>query len=503
MKITAIELTNVRGFKVLPWTKLSKKINVFIGANNAGKSTILKAIHSIQTDGELSTDDITIGEQIGKVKLLFDGKFPALESAILNGIYNFDLKTPQRRLNDQNDRFISTTATISQNEPDNAIYPFLSKRKSISFSDQINESNANAVTGNFTNLFSKIDRLVTPQFKSGNTQYIKACQDILGFEISTIASRSGKKGVYYVHNQEHIPLQSMGEGVTNIIGLITDLCMAENKIFIIEEPENDIHPTALKALMNFVIEKSDTNQFFVSTHSNIVMKYLGGAPESKIFSVNATLNDSQRPNLFVSTLKEISDNHNERRAVLEDLGYEFNDFGLWSAWLFLEESSAEVLIREWFIKWYAPELSHKLRTFSANSLSQIIPKFDDFNKLFVFLHLEPAYKNKVWVIVDGGNEENQIIEELHNRYIKNGWNKDNFSQFSEHDFENYYPTRFKEKIALAINQKDKQKKRSAKKLLLDEIKEWIVKDEKTAKAEFKKSAQDVINKLKEIAKVIE
>lgn len=503
MKITAIELTNIRGFKLLPETKLSKKINVFIGANNAGKSTILKAIHSVQMDDELSISDVTIGQKDGVVKLYFEGAFGDRLNFQYGSYYTFEFRTKARKLFSAGSVNYERTDPIPTMEPKNLIYPYLSKRKSISFSDEINEINTNAVTGNFTHLFSKIDRLVTPQFKTGNTQYIKACQDILGFEISTIASRSGKKGVYYVHNQEHIPLQSMGEGVTNIIGLITDLCVAENKIFIIEEPENDIHPTALKALMNFVIEKSDTNQFFVSTHSNIVMKYLGGAPESKIFSVNAALSDPQRPSLFVSTLKEISDNHDERRAVLEDLGYEFNDFGLWSAWLFLEESSAEVLIREWFIKWYVPELSNKLRTFSANSLSQIIPKFDDFNKLFVFLHLEPAYKNKVWVIIDGGNEENKIIEELHNRYIKNGWDTDNFSQFSEHDFENYYPTQFKEKIALAINQKDKQKKRIAKKELLNEIKAWIVKDEKTAKAEFKKSAQEIINKLKEIAKAIE
>ena len=35
MKITAIELTNIRGFKKLEKTQVSDKINVFIGANNS------------------------------------------------------------------------------------------------------------------------------------------------------------------------------------------------------------------------------------------------------------------------------------------------------------------------------------------------------------------------------------------------------------------------------------------------------------------------------------
>ena len=51
----------------------------------------------------------------------------------------------------------------------------------------------------------------------------------------------------------------MGEGVTNILGLITDLCVAENNIFLIEEPENDIHPKALKALLDLIASKADAN----------------------------------------------------------------------------------------------------------------------------------------------------------------------------------------------------------------------------------------------------
>lgn len=502
MKITAIELKNIRGFKFLPRTNFSKRINVFIGANNSGKSTILNTIFSLQRSDALVSTDVTIGEINGEVKLFFEGHFFGYGILKPGSSYSYDPITQQRKLFNENNGHVNNPKPIPPQEPNNLIYPYLSKRKSVNFNDQINEQNTNSVSGNFSNLFSKIDRLVTPQFQPGNAQYIKACRDILGFEISTLASPNGKKGAYFVHNQEHIPLIAMGEGVTNIIGLITDLCVAENKIFLLEEPENDIHPTALKSLMNFIIEKSDTNQFFVSTHSNIVMKYLGGSPGSKIFSINSELSDLKRPKLFISNLREVSDNIDDRRAVLENLGYEFNDFGLWNAWLFLEESSAEILIREWFIKWYTPELINKLRTFSANSLSQILPKFDDFNKLFVFLHLEPLYKNKVWVIIDGGNEENKIIEELRSRYIKNGWNEDNFTQFFEHDFENYYPERFKAKAKLVLAETNKQKKREAKKLLLEEIKHWIASDEKTAKEEFRISAEPVINKLKEIAKQI-
>jgi hypothetical protein len=322
----------------------------------------------------------------------------------------------------------------------------------------------------------------------------------LGFEVSSLAKGNGKQAVYFVYNLEHIPLTAMGEGVANVLGLITDLCVANESIFLIEEPENDIHPKALKALLQLIIEKSATNQFFVSTHSNIVMKYLGGVAESKVFSVTNELRDSTRKNLFVSEIKEISKNPEERRHVLEDLGYDFFDFDLWKGWLFLEESSAEIIIRDYLINWFVKPLKNKIRTFSAGGTSSIIPKFEDFDKLFIFLHLEPTYKNKVWVLIDSGGEEKKIISKMKDKYSKAGWNENNFSQLSEHDFENYYPTEFKSKVEEIAQITDKPKKRQAKKELLEEVKLWIVNDENTAKEKFKDSAKEVIERLKQIAK---
>lgn len=88
--------------------------------------------------------------------------------------------------------------------------------------------------------------------------------------------------------------------------------------------------------------------------------------------------------------------------MLEELGYEAFDFGQWKAWLILEESSAEVIIREFLIPTFVHKLINKLKTYSARSLSEIELKFKDFNNLFVFVHLEQIYKNKAWVIVDAG-----------------------------------------------------------------------------------------------------
>lgn len=501
MKITAITIENVRGFQKVPKTDFSNSINVFIGPNNAGKSTILNSIFLLQRQSVLNQNDITLGQKQGKIEIYHEGNH--LQYIHQNFDFNrliFRLENGQRNYGLANGTESgSNVSGIPEAEPNNLIYPYLSKRKVTGYNDKINGVSANSVHGNFSNLYSKIDRLVTPQYP-GNKQYIEACNSILGFEVSTLAIADGKQAVYFVHKFEHIALTAMGEGVANLLGLITDLCVAEERIFLIEEPENDIHPKALKALLQLIIEKSETNQFFVSTHSNIVMKYLGGVAESKVFNITNELRDATRKNLFVSDIKEISRNPEERRQVLEDLGYDFFDFDLWKGWLFLEESSAEIIIRDYLIKWFVKPFKNNIRTFSAGGTSSIIPKFEDFDKLFIFLHLEPTYKNKVWVLIDSGEEEAKIISKMKDKYAKAGWNENNFSQLSEHDFENYYPTEFKSKVEEIAQITDKQKKRQAKKILLEEVKLWIVNDENTAKEKFKDSAKEVIERLKQIAK---
>jgi hypothetical protein len=286
----------------------------------------------------------------------------------------------------------------------------------------------------------------------------------------------------------------MGEGVANLLGLIVDLCMAENKLFLIEEPENDIHPKALKKLLNLIAEKSANNQFIITTHSNIVAKYLGALTDSKLFSVSMDF----EIRIPTSHIEEIPNTPEARRNVLEDLGYDLFDFDLWSAWLILEESSAESIIKEFLIPWFAPDLQSKIRTFSARTLDEVESKFEDFNNLFVFLHLQPAYKNLAWVIVDGGEKEAGIIEKLKKTYTRSGWNANNFLQFSEHDFERYYPTKFKEEIDNVLKQPSGKHKQKDKTAILEQVKTWCKENPEEAKLGFQESASEVIEILQKI-----
>ena len=78
---------------------------------------------------------------------------------------------------------------------------------------------------------------------------------------------------------------------------------------------------------------------------------------SKVFNIETKFSDNQIPNAKCYELNEAE----ERRNALERLGYDLSDYDLWKAWLILEESSAERLIREYLIPWFIPELQGRLR----------------------------------------------------------------------------------------------------------------------------------------------
>ena len=503
MKINAIEIQDIRSFLKVPKTKFSDNINIFIGANNSGKSTILNCLLYLQSN-VLSLTDISIGRPVGIIELEYTAaNVPGIrDSAYGDTSIKIIFSKGNSNINiiykDAANASLGEFTRSQEREPNHIFCPFLSKRKVVAYSDSIIKDATESVSGNLQYLNAKIDRISDPNFQPANSKYVKYCEEVLGFRISASSTDQGKEAAYTIMNSEKIPIKSMGEGVANILGLIADICVSENKIFLIEELENDIHPKSLKALLNIIIENSSKNQFFITTHSNIVMKYLGGVDEAKIFKVSNDDKDKVKPKMFISKLTEVSDDAQERLEVLEDLGYEHFDFDLWKGWLFLEESSAETIIGKYLIPWFAEGLKNKLRTYSAKGVTNIKLKFDDFNKLFVFLHLQPSYKNKVWVLIDGGENESKIITELKEVYKKSGWEESQFMQLKHHEFEKYYPQIFEKDVnrIFSLGDKDAQRKEKAK--LLKLVTKWIIEDESGAKQSFATSAIEVIEILKEI-----
>jgi AAA domain, putative AbiEii toxin, Type IV TA system len=504
MWVSSLEINNIKSFAASGTIALDKKMNIILGANNAGKSTILRVLYQVQNQTSLTGSDVRIGASEANAYIALEDLDNETIVSMVNqgytrGIYIEGSRTWTNLQAKMKAGTSSNQISIAAVEPKNFIYPYLSKRKVQGYRREVHRNYLVDVSDTLINLTPKVDQLANPYYTK-HEEFERACIDILGFPITTFsaADNNGKQIGIIVNDYDSIPLEAMGEGVPNLLGLIVSLCMAKNKLFLIEELENDIHPRALKSLLELIIKKAEYNQFVISTHSNIVAKYLGSIPGSKIHYVSLAPYSAES-RIPTAIYKEVGNTPQDRREVLEDLGYDLLDYDLAKAWLFFEESSAERLVREFFIPWFLPGLQGKVNTVAAGGTSDVEPKFADFSRLFLFLHLKEMYKNHAWVMVDGDPSGQKIIDDLKQRYMPSGWAEDKFIKFSKENFEDYYPGRFAEKAQAALAIRDKQSKRAAKKALLDEVLAWIKSDQEQAKSEFEASAAEVIAILKAIA----
>jgi AAA15 family ATPase/GTPase len=514
MRVRSIRIQNFRSFVDSGELDLSD-INVITGENNSGKSSLIKALHLMQKGANNNYADVRASKHQSIIEINLENvthnslkrHHQEKDTKITIEIRSSDRKTGRTIISKPNHENNLKKATLSNtNEgkttgskiseiealpnqaPSHYIIPYLSNRKTTNYTEDVSEKNASQISENMHYLSAKIAKVAN----SGHPHYqyySNACKEILGVMITAVTSENGQQPGFFLPDESTISIYQMGDGVSNVVHLLTYLATSENKLFLIEEPENDLHPSALKALLNLIIESSQKNQFVISTHSNIVVSHLCSHENSKLFKISAE--KSKLP--IEAKINIVPKTAEARIQVLQDLGYSFSDYDMWEGWLLLEESSAERIIRDYLIPWFAPKLT-KIKTVSANGTGNLEPAFSDLHRLMLFIHLQPAYENRAWVIADGDESGKSAIKELQSKFTS--INPNNFSNFPQAQFEYYYPEEFNTQVSEALNIKNKDEKRKAKKELLQKVITWLEEDEPRAKSALKKSAQDVIKKLK-------
>lgn len=491
--ITKLAIKNFRAFSEIPETACAD-INVFIGENDKGKSSVLRAIHVMQDSGESIFQDCRLGTVETEIGILFrPDAIP--QPAPNNGRYDFVIKlNADRSRTGGNFQLLRAGAAgsrkISSSEGEHLIVPFLSRRKEERFTEKVTASNAGYVSTSFENLPSRLMKVFQ---SSAQEQYEKYCREILGYVVKPIMSQSGLKPGFVLPNDETLSVEQLGEGVVNIVALLVALTTSEGKVFLIEELENDLHPKALKALLNLITEKSVSNQFFISTHSNIVLKHLGSQPNAKVFKV--WQEDEPKDGIPTSHVDEVTTPEG-RVDVLRELGYDFAELALLEGWLLLEESSAQSIIEEFLIPWFAPKLQGRIQVFAANGIDDVEPAFKSLKHLVTFIHLEEEYKKRCWIRIDGGEKEETLIGDMQAAFKT--WPKERFANFSEHDFEKYYPPVFEEEVEAVLAIQKRSERRVEKRKLAVKVCRWLRVNGQEARAALEVSAADVIAHLRQI-----
>jgi len=479
MFIEKFQLTNFRSFASTEEIPCSR-VNVILGANNSGKSSILSALYASQRGSRIEKADVRIGSSTFYVDIWTQGPPGQLQQL-----------SHCRYATDGTGSVIATThpnVLYSEGRAEAKFFPLFSRLSSYSYS--IDEQTARNVYPELSNLPAVLDTAAS----SGNPRserLLNAMTDVIGRRVVAVPASGGKTVGIYIGDDKSIKIDRLGAGVERAVRMLVEMIGFKDRIFLLEEPENDLHPTALKAFLEVIDESLGSNQLFVSTHSPIVLKYLAARKDATILEVQA-VPDAEIPE---STIRIVENTAAARREVLCNLGHELNDFDLYEGWLILEESSAERIICDYLIPDHVPALRGRLRTLAAGGVDDVVPKYRDFQRLYLYAYLDQVYGSRTWVIVDAGEAGDRITNELRSKFSTAG---NRFWQFENEDFERYYPAKFQSEVATVLAIADKKAKKVAKAALLKKVMDEL-NETQSLREDFATSAAEVIEKLREIA----
>jgi predicted ATPase len=112
-------------------------------------------------------------------------------------------------------------------------------------------------------------------------QIVSATQSVLGLpsQIDLRESRESEDRVYFVQHEPGLrfPVHQVGasSGTLRMLALMTALFgETESNLIGIEEPENHVHPTALRAFAEYLLKAMDRVQILVTTHSPLLLDFL-------------------------------------------------------------------------------------------------------------------------------------------------------------------------------------------------------------------------------------
>ncbi len=312
MSIKKLTINGLRGFSdetnihfaipdnVTPGSGLT----ILVGPNNSGKSTIIEAIHLLNSSNDIIPISSRNVKNNGKIKIEtedLNGNVRTIESTDNNGAFvqkKYNNEEIDYWSDNMNTFILSSKRAFASTFHNNNYQNRENYKGNVSDSDYRSENNLNNNFGgrlltiyknreNFDNCLKKVISPIpkwTIEASNSNNLYL---------EFSFDKIKHSSKGA--------------GDGYINIFNIVDSLYdSTENNVILIDEPEISLHPDLQRKLFNLLVEYSKDKQIIVSTHSPYFVDWSLFSEKTKIIRLKKDIDSIKLFELSENTKKDIS-----------------------------------------------------------------------------------------------------------------------------------------------------------------------------------------------------
>ncbi|MFN8358882.1 MAG: AAA family ATPase [Candidatus Kapaibacterium sp.] len=396
-------------------------LNVIIGKNNSGKSTLIELVDFMQAgNGPIAhtgrdngiPPEVIVTHLISEEEYLkilnsvnsrdhmLQGDYTDFGIDFTNNTYKYIFKGGKGNISKSTNniypdtnQIIDTVNSTIQNSFTNKIFCKIAAERDI-VPEKSNQHSGFLLRPNGENATNTIQRLINrTSLNSRNLIEIKLLEELNlivnpDIEYTRILVQEDDSGFWEIFfenaNKKGIALSNMGSGIKTVLLVLLNLVVRpvmekENKdsyVFAFEELENNLHPSLQRRLYNYIIEysKKHSAYFFITTHSNIVIDIFGANENAQIIHVE---NDGVRSR----TTTVLSSK--ETKHILHDLGIKASDLLQCNGVIWVEGPSDRNYINKW-LEILAPDLKeglhYSIMFYGGRLLANLSFDSESFNK---------------------------------------------------------------------------------------------------------------------------
>ncbi|WP_310379772.1 AAA family ATPase [Flavobacterium sp.] len=358
-----------------------KPINIIIGKNNSGKSSLIELIKFLTTKDKSffenkrngKTPQIIFEHHIRKD--LINQAFPANTSggdiggnhnhyglAFENSILKYEINENNLKIFLSVDKEFKAGAreyfkhycNLIPSPLENKIFSHLSAERDILPEPQNSAINLNTTGIGATNLIQQIINRDIFDSDLIEKKLLNELNIILNPDIyfSRILIQQNDQNIweiYFENNEDgRIPLSKMGSGVKTVLLVLILLIVkpiidnrnVSDYVFALEELENNLHPSMQRRLYYYLFDFSKKNNciLFLTTHSNIVIDLYNSLETTQIFHINKIEGKTK----ISSILKQI-----DFKKILDDLDVRASDILQSNGIIWVEGPSDRTYLNKW------------------------------------------------------------------------------------------------------------------------------------------------------------